>query len=504
MSERPQPPGATAGERLRAQRVASAESLRRDGIDPYPARVARTHTTADVRTLLDEADGEADPALPSVTVAGRVTGRRGMGRASFLDLRDGDGGLQALLRRDALGADAYERLKLLDLGDFVAVEGTPMRTRTGEPTVAATGWRLIAKALRPPPEKFHGLADVEQRQRRRYLDLLANEATRETFRARSRIVAAVRRDLDARGFLEVETPVLQEEAGGAAARPFRTHSRELGEDRYLRVSLELHLKRLLVGGFERVYEIGRIFRNEGFSQRHNPEFTMLELYQAYADYGDMAALVEELVSGVAMETAGTTMVRFGEHAIDLRPPWRRITFHEALREYGDFDLDAFDDTEALRAELRRRGLDAPASASRAKLIDTAASQLAEPHLIQPAFLLDYPVELSPLAKRKADAPALVERFEAFAGGFEIANAYSELNDPVDQRERFEAQRALRAAGDEEVELADEDFLLALEHGMPPAGGLGLGIDRLTMLLTGQTSIREVILFPQHRRARDGR
>ena len=504
MSEEPQRPGASAGERLRARRVERAEALRRDGIDPYPARVARTHTTAAVRALLEEADGEADPALPSVTVAGRVTGRRGMGRASFLDLRDGEGGLQALLRRDALGEDAYERLKLLDLGDFVAVEGTPMRTRTGEPTVAAMAWRLIAKALRPPPEKFHGLADVEQRQRRRYLDLLANEATRETFRARSRIVAAVRRDLDARGFLEVETPVLQEEAGGAAARPFRTHSRELGEDRFLRVSLELHLKRLLVGGFERVYEIGRIFRNEGFSQRHNPEFTMLELYQAYADYGDMAALVEELVSGVAAETAGTTLVQFGEHAIDLRPPWRRITFHEALREYGDFDLDAFAGTEALREELRRRGLDAPASASRAKLIDTAAGQLAEPHLIQPTFLLDYPVELSPLAKRKEDAPALVERFEAFAGGFEIANAYSELNDPVDQRERFETQQALRAAGDEEVELADEDFLLALEHGMPPAGGLGLGIDRLAMLLTGQTSIREVILFPQHRRARDGR
>ena len=504
MSEQPRGPGTTAGERLRALRVERAEALRRDGLDPYPARVARTHTTAAVRALLEDADGEPDPALPSVIVAGRVTARRGMGRASFLDLLDGAGRLQALLRRDALGEEAYERLKLLDLGDFVTVEGTPMRTRTGEPTVAATAWRLIAKALRPPPEKFHGLADVEQRQRRRYLDLLANEATRETFRARSRIVAAVRRDLDARGFLEVETPVLQEEAGGAAARPFRTHSRELGEDRYLRVSLELHLKRLLVGGFERVYEIGRIFRNEGFSQRHNPEFTMLELYQAYADYGDMAALVEELVSGVAMEMTGSTAVRFGEHAIDLRPPWRHLTFHEALREYGDFDLDAFGDTEALRAELRRRGLDAPAAASRAKLIDVAVSHLAEPHLIQPTFLLDYPVELSPLAKRKEGAPALVERFETFAGGFEIANAYSELNDPVDQRERFEAQLALRAAGDEEAELADEDFLLALEHGMPPAGGLGLGIDRLVMLLTGQTSIREVILFPQHRRARDGR
>lgn len=494
----------SGGERLRAQRIGRARALRRDGIDPYPARVARTHTAADARALLEAAGGGAEPTLPPVTVAGRVTARRDMGRASFLDLRDGTGRLQALLRRDAIGAEAYERLKLLDLGDFAAVEGTLMRTRTGEPTVAAAAWRPIAKALRPPPEKFHGLADVEQRQRRRYLDLLANESTRETFRARARIVAAVRRGLDERDFMEVETPVLQEEAGGAAARPFETHSRGLGEDRFLRISLELHLKRLLVGGFDRVYEIGRIFRNEGFSQRHNPEFTMLELYQAYADYGDMAALTEELVSGAALEATGSTETAFGGHVIDLRPPWRRLAFHDALREYGGLELDAFADADALRGELRRRGLDAPASASRAKLIDVAVSELVEPHLIQPAFLLDYPVELSPLAKRKEDAPALAERFEAFAGGFEFANAYSELNDPLDQRERFEAQRALRAAGDEEAELADEDFLLALEHGMPPAGGLGLGIDRLVMLLTGRTSIREVILFPQHRRARDGR
>ena len=421
-----------------------------------------------------------------------------MGRASFLDVVDGSARLQVLIRKNAVGDEAYEQLKLLDLGDFVAVQGSPMRTRTGEATVGATSWQVITKALRAPPEKFHGLTDVEIRQRQRYLDLLANEEVRDTFRVRSQIVAAVRRHLDARGFLEVETPVLQEEAGGAAARPFETHSQALGEARALRISLELHLKRLLVGGYERVYEIGRIFRNEGFSQRHNPEFTMLELYEAYGDYGTIATLLEELISSVAEEVLGTTTVSFGGHEVDFSPPWRRIGYHEALRQYGDLDLDKFGDTETLREELRGRGLDAPSKASRGKLIDIAASALVEPHFIQPTFLLDYPIELSPLAKRKAGVEGVVERFEAFAGGFEFANAYSELNDPVDQRERFEAQQALRMAGDDEVELADEDFLLALEHGMPPAGGLGFGIDRLVMLLTGQTSIREVILFPQHR------
>ena len=488
----------TVAEVLRAQRIERAERLREANLDPYPPRVDRTHTAAEVDALLDGVGDGEEPEMEPVAIAGRVVAQRGMGRASFLDVLDGSGRLQVLLRRNVIGDEAYERLKLLDLGDFVAVEGRPMRTRTGEATVGATSWQLITKALRAPPEKFHGLTDVEVRQRQRYLDLLANEEVRDTFRTRSRIVAAVRRNLDERGFLEVETPVLQEEAGGAAARPFVTHSHALDEDRALRISLELHLKRLLVGGFERVYELGRIFRNEGFSQRHNPEFTMVELYQAYGDYGTMASLLEELVSGVAKEVLGTTIVTFSENEIDYSPPWRRITFHDALREYGDFDLAAFGDADALREELRRRGLDAPAEAGYGKLSDIAVSNLVEPHLIQPTFLLDYPIELSPLAKRKAGAPRLVERFEAFVGGFEFANAYSELNDPVDQRERFEAQQALRLAGDDEVELADEDFLLALEHGMPPAGGLGFGIDRLVMLLTGQTSIREVILFPQHR------
>ncbi len=493
-----QAPAETGAEGQRALRVERAQRLRDAGLDPYPPRIDRTHANADVVALLEGvADGE-EPELDPVAIVGRVVAQRSMGRASFLDILDGSGRVQALLRRNVLGDEAYERLKLLDLGDFVAVRGKPMRTRTGEATVGATSWRLITKALRAPPEKFHGLTDVEIRQRQRYLDLLANEEVRDTFRTRSAIVSAIRRNLDARGFLEVETPVLQEEAGGAAARPFETYSQALGESRALRISLELHLKRLLVGGYERVYEIGRIFRNEGFSQRHNPEFTMLELYQAYGDYRAMATLVEELTSAVARETLGTTTVSFAGHEIDFAPPWRRITFHEALREYGGFDLDAFPETEALRDELRRRGLDAPQEANRGKLIDIAVSNLAEPRLTQPTFLLDYPIEISPLAKRKADANGLVERFEAFVAGFEFANAYSELNDPVDQRERFEAQQALRRAGDDEVELADEDFLVALEHGMPPAGGLGVGIDRLVMLFTGQTSIREVILFPQHR------
>ena len=488
----------TGSEGLRAQRIDRAEQLRDAGLDPYPPRIERTHTNAEVSALLEGVASGDEPDLDAVAIVGRVVAQRGMGRASFLDVLDGSGRLQVLLRRNVVGEEAYELLKLLDLGDFVAVQGSPMRTRTGEATVGATSWQLITKALRAPPEKFHGLTDVEVRQRQRYLDLLANEEVRDTFRTRSRIVAAIRRNLDERGFLEVETSVLQEEAGGAAARPFQTHSQGLGEDRFLRISLELHLKRLLVGGYERVYEIGRIFRNEGFSQRHNPEFTMLELYQAYGDYGTMATLVEELVSGVAREVLGTTVASFGGNEIDFAPPWQRVTYHEALREYGDFDLDQFGETEELRDELRRRGLDAPSEAGRGKLIDIAASELVERRLIQPTFLLDYPIELSPLAKRKAGSPGLVERFEAFVGGFEFANAYSELNDPVDQRARFEAQQALRLAGDDEVELADEDFLLALEHGMPPAGGLGMGIDRLVMLLTGQTSIREVILFPQHR------
>jgi lysyl-tRNA synthetase class 2 len=428
--------------------------------------------------------------------------RRDMGKATFLDLQDGSGRIQVLLRQNQLGDDLYEALRLIDLGDFVGAHGMPMRTRTGQPTVSAMSWVMLAKALRSPPEKYHGLTDAEARQRHRYLDLMANEETRRVFTIRSQVVSAIRRYLDERGFLEVETPVLQESAGGAAARPFLTHYNLLDEQRALRISLELHLKRLLVGGFERVYEIGRIFRNEGMSAKYNPEFTMLETYEAYADYLEVARSVEEMVSSVCREVLGGTMVTFREYEISLEPPWRRVTFHDALREYGELDLGQFPTAERLGAELKRRGLDLPPNAGYGKLCDEAMSHYVEPNLIQPTFLLDYPVELSPLAKRKPDNPRLVERFEVFIGGFEAGNAYTELNDPIDQRLRFEEQLRLRGDGDDEVEMVDEDFLVALEHGMPPAGGLGMGIDRLVMILTGQSTIREVILFPQHKTVKD--
>ena len=477
-----------------AQRVAKLNQLRDAGIDPYPHRATRNHLAADVEHLLEPFE-DHEPDLPPVDVAGRIVARRDMGKAVFLDLLDASGRIQVLCRKNVLGDEAFERLKLLDLGDFISAHGRPMRTRTGQPTVAAESWTILTKALHAPPEKYHGIHDAEVKQRRRYLDLMSNEEARRIFTIRSKTVAAIRRFLDARGFLEVETPVLQEEAGGAAARPFVTHFNALEEDRFLRISLELHLKRLVVGGFEKVYELGRIFRNEGLGAKYNPEFTMLETYEAYADYNDVAAMVEEMVSSVALEVLGTTKCEFREEIIDLAPPWQRITFHDALRQYGDLDLDAFPDAASLGAELARRGVDFPDGAAYGKLCDEAMSHYVEPRLIQPTFLLDYPVELSPLAKRKPGNPRIVERFECFIGGFEAGNAYTELNDPIDQRQRFEEQLALRAAGEHDAELIDEDFLFALEHGMPPTGGFGMGIDRLLMIFTGQTTIREVILFP---------
>lgn len=486
---------------LMAQRVAKLEQLRAAGIDPYPPRVTRTHAAETISALVEALPvGQNEVNGVNVEVTGRVVARRDMGRATFVDLQDGTGRIQVLFRQNAL--ERYDSLKLLDLGDFIGVRGTPMRTRTGQPTVAATHWTMLAKALHSPPEKYHGLADMELRQRRRYLDLMANDETRWTFTVRSRVVAAIRRFLDARGFLEVETPILQEVAGGAAARPFTTHYNALDEDRFLRISLELHLKRLVIGGFDRVYEIGRNFRNEGMSAKHNPEFTMLETYEAYTDYHGVALMVEEMVSTVAKEVLGDTSLAFRGQEINLMPPWRRVTLHDALKQYGGLDIDEFATADSLRRELERRGLTAPESLGWGKLVDEAMSHYVEPNLIQPTFLLDYPVELSPLAKRKPENPRLVERFEAFIGGFEAGNAYTELNDPFDQRARFEEQLRLRAAGDEEVEVVDEDFLFALEHGMPPTGGFGMGIDRLIMILTGQPTIREVILFPQHKTVKD--
>ncbi len=490
-------------EEIRQERLAKLERIRARGIDPYPAHFHRTHTTAEAIALYaahEDARAAADDG-PRVTVAGRVTARRDMGKAAFLDLRDGAGRLQAFLKRDVLG-DAFGLLDDLDLGDFLGVTGPLMRTRAGEITVQAEELTVLAKALQPPPEKWHGLHDVETRYRQRSLDLMANQDARELFRVRSLTVRALRNFMDARGFIEVETPVLQPEAGGAAATPFTTHHRALDRDFFLRISLELHLKRLLIGGYDRVYEIGRIFRNEGVSTRHNPEFTMMESYEAYADYHDVARMVEETVSTIAETVLGTTRITRGETSIDLAPPWRRLTMRDALIEYAGFDIEEYrDDRERLLARAREMNLVVDPGWSWGKLVDEIVSEYVEPKLVQPTFLMDYPREISPLAKTKADNPHLVERFEAFCGGMELANAYSELNDPVDQRERFVAQARLKAAGIEEVETLDEDFLLALEHGMPPAGGLGVGIDRLVMLLTGQTSIREVILFP-HLRERE--
>ena len=494
---------------LSAQRREKAEALRAAGVDPYPARGGGALTAiAEARSQFEafesagsakaEAASLTPTASPEVRVAGRITNLRKLGKLAFLDLRDGSGAMQLMCRKNVLGDD-WSLLASVDLGDFVEAAGSMIRTRTGEISVDASELRMLAKSLRPPPEKFHGLQDLEARYRQRYLDLQSNEDSRAVLVQRSQIIAAVRRFMEARGFLEVETPVLQPEAGGAAARPFLTHLNALDEERYLRIALELHLKRLIVGGLDRVYELGRIFRNEGTSTRHNPEFTMMESYQAYADYGDVARMVEELVSTVAQEVLGTTSVPFGAHTLELAPPWRRVTMREAVQEYAGVDFFDYRDAASMTALLHEKRIAVPENAGWGKLLDALVSETVEPQLIQPTFLLDYPVELSPLAKRRTDEPSLVERFEAFAAGWELGNAYSELNDPVDQRERFASQLALQDAGDDEAEMVDEDFLVALEHGMPPTGGLGIGIDRLVMVLTNSESIRDVILFPLLRR-----
>jgi len=484
---------------LLEQRLAKRARLLEHG-DAYPARVSRTHTASGAsQAFLDvgEVDGEV-----AVTMVGRVTAQRIMGKAAFLDLRDQSGRIQLHFRRDHL--DDFENLDLVDLGDFLEVTGTLFRTRTGEITVAVTAWRVITKALRPLPDKFHGLTDTEARYRQRYLDLIANEHSRDVAFTRSRVVSAIRRYFLDRGFLEVETPVLQDSAGGAAARPFVTHHNALDRDLALRISLELHLKRLLVGGFEKVFEIGRVFRNEGISYRHNPEFTLLESYEAYADYEDVARMVEELLASVAQEVLGSTDLIHGDDSVSLAPPFARTTYREALLEHTGIDLTQHRDVEALTAIAHQRGVHPEPGASWGTVLDALMSEFVEPKLIQPTFIFDYPTELSPLAKRKPGEDGVVERFELFALGYEIANAYSELNDPVDQRERMQEQASKKAGGDDEAEIADEDFLVAIEHGMPPAGGLGIGIDRVVQLMTGEHSLREVILFPTMRERQSDR
>ena len=488
------------GDALLQARREKLERLRELGVDPYPARYHRTHTATEAVAYFLEQEQSTDHEgrTAAVSVAGRIVSLRSMGRAAFLDLRDGTGKVQAHLRRDLLGDD-FQLSRALDLGDFIGVTGPLFRTNTGEITVEVTEFVPLCKSLRPLPEKFHGLRDVEQRYRQRYLDLISDPDVMNVFLMRSRIISGIRRFLDSRGFVEVDTPVLVPVAAGAMARPFATHHNALDQGLYLRIATELYLKRLIVGGFDKVYELGRVFRNEGVDQDHNPEFTLLESYEAYADYNHVMTMVEEMVSQVAMEVLGTTTVTAGEHEISLAPPWRRLFLREELAARSGIDIEEHPTGESMAARLRQLGVRSEGSESRGRLIDKALSTFVEPHLIQPTFLLDYPEEMSPLAKGKPDMPGYVERFEGFIGGMEVANSYSELNDPDVQRERFEDQeRQRREYRDEEVERTDHDFLLSVEHGMPPTGGLGMGIDRLVMLLTGQSSIRDVLLFPQMR------
>jgi lysyl-tRNA synthetase class 2 len=478
-------------DRITEQRLDSLSRIRARGIDPYPHSYHLSHTIQEAITPFEQ-QGKSSQ---DISLAGRIMSKRSIGKMSFLDVRDSSGKIQLSFRYDVLGRERYELLQDFDIGDIIGVKGKLFRTRAGELTLEVSDFTMLCKSIRPLPEKWHGLADVEKRYRQRYLDLISNEENRNIFVLRSKIITAVRSFLDKQGFMEVETPVLQPHAGGALARPFATRHHALGEDLYLRIALELHLKRLVVGGFDKVYEIGRVFRNEGISVKHNPEFTLLECYQAYSDYNDIMKLVEEMFRYIAKEILGDTRLVYGGKTIDLGLPWQRLYLREAIKEYCGIDFVDYPDAASLRSRMAELDMDIDPTKGRGRLIDELISTFVEPKLIQPTFLLDYPVEMSPLAKKKRDNDRLVERFEGFVDGREVANAFTELNDPLEQRERFRQQLA-EQAGDEEAEIADEDFLQALEYGMPPTGGLGIGIDRLVMLFAGQQSIREVILFPQ--------
>jgi lysyl-tRNA synthetase class 2 len=479
---------------LLAERRAKLDRLRDAGIDPFPHEFPGRVEIASVRAAHERLRaGEETEA--GYRVAGRIVARRGHGKAAFLDLADGSGHIQLHSRADVLGDDEHERLVGLDLGDIVGVDGTVFATKRGELSLRVTGWTLLAKSLRPPPEKFHGLADVETRYRHRELDLIANPEVGELFRLRSRIVSEVRRWLDDRGFIEVETPVLQPLYGGALARPFTTHYNALDRDYYLRIATELYLKRCVVGGIEKVYELGKDFRNEGLSPKHNPEFTMLEWYEAYADYEDTAKRFEELVATLAERVLGTTKLEREGAEIDLAPPWRRVTLRDAIHERTGLDIAERPSREQLAAALGREPDD---TEGWGKLVDDVLSKLVEPALVQPTFVRDYPVELSPFAKRHRSDEGLVERWEAIIDGVEIANAFTELNDPDEQRRRFEQQAEELRRGDVDAQPYDEAFVRALEQGMPPTGGVGFGIDRVVIVLSGARSIREVVLFPAMR------
>jgi lysyl-tRNA synthetase class 2 len=490
---------ASKSEDIHEQRKQKLERLRSSGVNPYPNRFEQTHTAQEAISQLEkqETPSQAGKELKPVNVAGRIMAVRKMGKASFMDIRDGSGKIQLLFQTANYNPAELELFKELDIGDIIGVKGTVLRTRTGEPTISVTNFTLLSKSLRPLPEKWHGLSDVEIRYRQRYIDLIANNEVKDVFKARSRIITAMRQFLDGRGFIEVETPMLQASAGGALAAPFITHHNTFDRDFYLRIATELHLKRLIVGGFDKVYEIGRDFRNEGFDTDHHPEFTMLESYEAYANYTDVMAMVEQMISTIAQQVLGTMEIKYGENTVNLAPPWRRVTLRDVIKEYSGIDFVIYPTADGLREKMRSQKMEVDPQKNWAKLVDELLKSV-RPKLIQPTFVYDYPVSMSPLAKNKPGEERVTERFQAYAGGLEIGNAYSELNDPILQRQRFVEQMQERHGTDPEKWTIDEDFLTALEYGLPPTGGLGIGIDRLVMLLTNQTSIREVILFPQLR------
>lgn len=488
------------------QRLNKLANFTERGEMPYPPRVIRNHTTVEAITLFEAAEqADDDQELPKlkVEVAGRLVAIRVMGKSSFAHIEDGAGRLQLYFRKNDLGAEKYDVFrKDFDLGDIIAAQGHLFRTRTGEVSLYVSDYQLASKALHPPPEKWHGLKDIETRYRQRYLDLIANPEVRDIFTKRSKIITAMRQFLDNQGFLEVETPTLQPIYGGAMARPFTTHHNALDMNLFLRISDELYLKRLITGGFEKVYEIGKDFRNEGISTKHNPEFTMMECYWAYADYQDIMRLVENMVAFIAQEVLGTTKVTYNGQEIDLTPPWRRLNLAEGIKQHAEIDIfETYGDVKALWAECQRLKLDVSPQPTWGKLVDELLGEYIEPTIVNPAFIHTFPLDISPLAKQNPDDPRVVERFEAFVAGMEIGNAYSELNDPITQRQRLLEQQKGSAAGDEEAHMMDDDYIVSLMQGMPPTGGLGIGVDRLVMLLTDQESIREVILFP-HMRARD--
>ena len=474
---------------LRVRREKLAE-LQAEGKDPFViTKYDQTHHTTDIKENFESMEGQ------TVSIAGRLMSKRVMGKASFCNLQDLKGNIQSYVARDSLGEEEYKGFKKLDIGDLVGIKGEVFKTKTGEISVHATEVKLLSKSLQILPEKFHGLTNTDMRYRQRYVDLIMNQEAKATFVNRSKIISTVRRYLDEQGFMEVETPMLVTNAGGAAARPFETHFNALDMDVKLRISLELYLKRLIVGGMEKVYEIGRVFRNEGLDTRHNPEFTLMELYQAYTDYHGMMDLTENLYRYVAKEVLGTTLITYNGIEMDLGKPFERITMVDAVKKYSGVDFNEIKTLEEARAVAKEHHVEYENRHQKGDILNLFFEEFVEEHLVQPTFVMDHPIEISPLTKKKPENPEYVERFEFFMNGWEMANAYSELNDPIDQRERFKAQEALLAQGDEEANTTDEDFLYALELGMPPTGGIGFGIDRMVMLLTDSASIRDVLLFP---------